>query len=124
MTPFSKAENLADCQPLQIVLGRVSDEARQVTEDLALLDRAISRAVALAGAEELEDLQKADSLRQRLEGMSRFLEALAQAMKPEVMCNPVLAAQKIPMRAQAQRLALLPPNASQSPDRDSELWEM
>ena len=124
MTPFSKAENLAEYQPLKMVLGRVSDEARQVTDDLALLDRAISRAVAMASAEELEDLQKADSVRQRLEGLSRFLEALAHRMDPEVMCNPVLAAQEIPMRAQAQRLAILPPNAPPVTDRDSELWEM
>ncbi len=118
MTSDTTTQNRTE--PLQTVLGRASAEARCLTEELAVLDRVIGRVIPSANAEEIRDLQQADAICQGLEGLARFLAALAEATDPAVMCNPVLAARNVPMRAQAGRLAkgLLP-----VPGPEDELWD-
>lgn len=111
---------LDQSEPLQAVLGRASAEARRLTEELAVLDRVIGRVILSANAEEIPDLQQADAICQGLEGLSRFLTALAEATDPAVMCNPVLAARNVPMRAQAGRLAKGPLPV---PGPEDELWD-
>lgn len=111
-------------EPVSVVLCRAAKELRGLAENLESLDRAIGRAVISVNAGDMEELQYADMVRQGLDGLSRFLTALAETAEPEAVCDPVIAVRDLPMRSQARRLALLPHAPPQPADPDSELWDL
>lgn len=114
----------AGAEPLRIVLHRVAEEAGTLATDITALDRAIGQALTVTDMGALDGLQRADAIRQGLEGLSNFLTRLARTVEPGVICDPVRAAEGMALRAQVQRLAGLAPTSF--PGRDdagTDLWD-
>lgn len=110
-------------EPMAAVLARSAGEARLLADELARLDQAIGRVLTVTDMTAIDGLQRADAVRQHLEGLARFLAQLARMTDPEAVCQPVRAAEGIALRAQAERLAGLPPSpppGGSAPDAD--LW--
>ncbi|RNF33197.1 hypothetical protein [Paracoccus methylarcula] len=113
----------AGAEPLRRVLCRVAEEAGTLANDITALDRAIGQALTVTDMGALDGLQRADAIRQGLEGLSNFLARLAETVEPGVICDPVGAAEGMALRAQLQRLAGLTPAPSPGQDdAGADLW--
>lgn len=111
-------------EPMAAILSRSAEEARLLAAELTRLDEAIGQALTGTDMTAIDGLQRADAVRQHLEGLAQFLAQLARMTDPETVCQPVRAAEGIALRAQAERLAgLLPSPPSSGSEPDIDFWE-
>lgn len=110
-------------EPVFQVLRRTADEAFELAAGLSQLDSEIGRLLSNTEDIGLEIFQRADLIRQSLEGLAKFLDALSETIDTAATCDPVFAATDLGMQAQGRRLA---PQQGASPASqghpDPEVW--
>lgn len=109
-------------EPVDSVLLRAAKEACLLHADLAQLEQEISQAVTSIWTTEVNGLQRVDSARQAMEGLSLFLFRLAATVDEVGNCDPTEAASTLTLQAQAQRLATVSCNLPRSTGPEPEIW--
>ena len=104
---------------LNAALQRAAAEAHRIAQGLGRIDAALGAMLQVTDAA-AQSLQVADLLRQEVEGLSRFLDVLAQQTPPGQPCDAARAAAGLDLRAQAVRLGGLTMIAEPAPTDD--LW--
>lgn len=89
--------------PIAEGLSRAVDEARFLSKQAEHLDASIAVALDQSRLAEAQGLQNADLIRQGLEGLALFLDALATTVDEHGTCCPAQAAAKVLMREQSYR---------------------
>ncbi len=105
------------------VLLRTADEVAHLAKEAMQLEIAINQLLQQSERSSHDGLFRADMLRQRLEGLERFLTQLVQTVAPDGSCAPQAAAQSLSLQVQAMRLC----DVNAVPDKplsknDPELW--
>lgn len=113
-------------EDIAAVLLRTAREAEYLAQEAMQLEIAINRILEQADQSVHDGLFRADILRQSLEGLGLFLTELVETVASDSSCLPEHAVQKLPLKAQVQRLSSphamdnsgdMPPSGS-----DTELW--
>lgn len=123
--PVGDRTGQAICLPLATVLTRAAAEAGSLASALLRHERDIGQALSRIEGDGLQSLQEVDATRQGVEGLGRFLAALARQIDAAVTCAASDAARSLPMKAQAMRLvAGLPGDEppADPPADPPELW--
>ena len=92
-----------DPDGLRGALDRAAAEAHRIAEGLTRIDVALGAMVQESDAA-ARSLQAADLLRQEVEGLSRFLSALAEQADPQARCDTAAVLSQLALGAQAGRL--------------------
>ncbi|WP_411837101.1 hypothetical protein [Paracoccus sp. ME4] len=92
-----------DPDTLRAALDRAAAEAHRIAEGLTRIDAALGALVQESDAA-ARSLQAADLLRQEVEGLSRFLAALAAQADPGARCDTAGVLSELALGAQAGRL--------------------
>lgn len=104
-------------------LLRAVDEARFLSLEAECLDATIGDALSQVGRADATRLQNADLLRQGLDGLAQYLEALTSTIDDKGTCCPAAASAGLLMAAQSKRLQKAAPSEQKSTAQDcSEFW--
>ena len=113
-------------EDITAVLLHTAREAEFLAQEAMQLEIAINRILEQADQSVLDGLFRADMLRQSLEGLGLFLTELVETVASDGSCLPEHAVQKLPLKAQAQRLSThrITDDTGDMPpyDSDTELW--
>lgn len=112
----------SNLEPIDSVLLRAAKEAYLLHAELALLEREISQALTANKTANFNGLQRVDSARQTIEGLSRFLSRLAVTVDAAGNCDPIEAARTLTLQAQAKRLASVSSNFPPPAEPEPEVW--
>gem|GEM_PF-2132630 len=102
---------------------RAVDEARFLSLEAERLDAAIGAALAHTGRTDGLPFQNADLIRQGLDGLAQYLEALTGTIDEQGTCCPMAASTGLLMAEQTKRLRKAPPSEQNYTANDcSEVW--
>lgn len=106
-------------QPISTVLGRGAQEARALGHMAARLDEAIGALSAHQGADaDRAALQSADLLRQGIEDLATFLEAISEAAPVDCRIDPAVPVARLALRDLAARISgAVPEDGAAAHDR-------
>ncbi len=110
--------------PVGEAIQLVAQELRRMAIDAAEIDHAIGAVLPRIAGPVPSELHRADTVRQSLQGLEKFLLALVDTVDAQGHCVPSVAASQLPLRAQAKRLGEKGAAADEKQDsaQETDLW--
>lgn len=123
----NKEENTSECDipcrmPIAEVMIRISDEAQRLSRGAAELELEIGELLKKSTSPEGVKIQTVDSLRQELEGLAQFLEALIETLDVNGGCLPHQAALNLKLGNQVTRLCSVNNRIIDNHNRETVIW--